>query len=431
MRFMLWVWLLPMTLVAQIPAGVLTEFSTSRGGGVHRLRVFGDYLYAAEGSSLMVYDTHSATYSLAFEKRFSGPITDMVLHKGALYITANHDGLTKWDIAIPIRPVMVGEYRPDDFQTSFHALQWSADTLYVSANSGVWLFTEQAGFGPMFEKRRVIVEQMEDHGRVIDSEILGGNCIAAVVGKEKGIGQGVHAFRISPEARLNFHHYADGEIVGLQRLGNSQRVLAFGGTSTTGESQLMAIDFSNAASPQMYWSDTVYGNHATVGAGIVKGDTLFVPIVGHLHRGCADSVGAIAFYDVHDPTQIRYLGQLALPAVPQHVAVQGSTLFVALGDKGIVSYDLRQWKAGGCCRVVSPRDAILGTGGYCQGADAFGDKLLDGQWRSRCFAATDSNAQDDCHQNLCPIGRGQSGAGCSEMGPMPPVGLQTAWRIVW
>jgi hypothetical protein len=375
MRFMLLLWLLPVIISAQIPAGVLTEFSTSRGGGVHRLIVSGEYLYAAEGSSLMVYDTHSPTYSLTFEKRFSGPITDMILHRGALYITANHDGLTKWDISIPIRPVMVGEYRPDDFHTSFHALQWSADTLFVAANSGVWLFTEQGGLGPMFDKRRQIVEQMEDHGRVIDTEILGGNCIAAIVGKEKGIGQGVHAFRISPEARLNFHHYAEGEIVGLQRFGNSQRVLAFGGRSATGESQLMAIDFSDASHPQLYWSDTVRGRHAAVEAGTVKGDTLFVPIVGSLRRGCADSVGAIAFYDVHDPAKIRYLGQLALPSVPLHVAVKGSTLFVALGDKGIASYDLKQWKAGGCVEL-STVGRNVGTGGYCQGADAFGDKLL-------------------------------------------------------
>ena len=86
--------LIPVMGNSQIPAGVLAEFSTSRGGGVHRLLANGDFLYAAEGSSLLVYDTHSPTYSIAYEKRFPGPITDLVLHKGALYIAANHDGLT-------------------------------------------------------------------------------------------------------------------------------------------------------------------------------------------------------------------------------------------------------------------------------------------------------------------------------------------------
>ncbi len=367
--------LIPVMGNSQIPAGVLAEFSTSRGGGVHRLLANGDFLYAAEGSSLLVYDTHSPTYSIAYEKRFPGPITDLVLHKGALYIAANHDGLTKWDISIPIRPMLVGEYRPDDFSTAFHDLHWSGDTLFVAGNNAVYLLKELTGIGPMFEKDKQIFEQMDGVGRVTHCEVVGGNCVAAIVGKEKGIGQGVHAFKIAPEARLNFHHYDAGEIVGLQRLGTTSRVLAFGGHASKGHSLLLGLDFADALHPQLYFSDTVWGTNATVGAGVVQGDTLFVPITGTLRRGCADSLGAIAIYDVKNSAQVRYLGQLALPAAPLHVAVSGRILFVAMGDKGIVSYDLKQWKSGGCF-ALSGKGRNAGTGGYCRGADVQGERLL-------------------------------------------------------
>ncbi|MEY3443477.1 MAG: hypothetical protein RLZZ519_1758 [Bacteroidota bacterium] len=374
-RIWLLVLLIPLVGNSQIPPGVLSEFSTSRGGGVHRLLANGDFLYAAEGSSLMVYDTHSPTYTLAYEKRFPGPITDMVLQNGALYIAANHDGLTKWDISIPIRPSLVGEYRPNDFLTAFHDLCWAGDTLFVAADAAVFLLQELTGIGPMFEKDKQIVAQMEGIGRVTHCEAFGGKCIAAIVGKEKGIGQGVHAFGIEPETRLNFHHYDAGEIAGIEKLGNTSRVLAFGGPGTNGISLLMGIDFADAKHPQLYFSDTVWGGNAAVAPGVVKGDTLFVPITGTLRRGCADSLGAIAFYDVKNPAQIRYLGQLALPAAPQHVAVSGRNLYVAMGDNGILSYDLKQLKSGGCFELP-PKGRNPGTGGYCRGADAQGERLL-------------------------------------------------------
>ncbi|HEX2900723.1 MAG TPA: hypothetical protein VHS96_13455 [Bacteroidia bacterium] len=375
LNILLTVLMLRLAVVPEIPTGVLMEYSTSRGGGVHRLLANGGFLDAAEGSSLMVYDTHSPSYSLAFEKRFAGPITDMALHKGFLYVTANHDGLTKWDIAIPIRPLLVGEYRPDDFFTAFHDLHWAGDTLFVAGSSAVWMLQEQAGFGPAFTKIGQVCEQMEGRGRVVAAKVLGANCAIAITGKEKGIGQGVHAFKVSPETRLNFQHYDAAEISGLLRLPGTQRVLAFGGKSATGESLLMAIDFQDALQPRMYWSDTVRGPLAAVGAGILQGDTLLVPLSGTLRRGCAGAKGAVALYDVHDPAQIRYLGQLVLPEAPQHLATGGRQLFVALGDAGIVGYDLRHWKAGGCT-ALAPNGRNPGSGGQCHGADALGDKLL-------------------------------------------------------
>ena len=52
----LWLFLLlPIALQAQTAPGILEAYSTSRGGGAHHVLVRGGFLFAAEGSSLVVY----------------------------------------------------------------------------------------------------------------------------------------------------------------------------------------------------------------------------------------------------------------------------------------------------------------------------------------------------------------------------------------
>lgn len=377
LRILGWFWWLPCWVQAQTLPGVLECYSTSRGGGVYRLVAKGDFLYAGEGSSLVVYDTRTPSYQRVYEKRFCSPITDLRIHSGQLYVTANHDGLSRWDISIPIKPGLTGEYRPADFSAAFHGLRFSRDTLFIAAASGVWMLRELTAIGPAFEKFGQFAEQAEGKGRVVGGEVLGNRYLAAIMGKEKGIGQGIHAYQIVPEARLNFQHYDASEVEELMYLPGTQRLLAFGGSSRAGDSHLLCLDVEHPMHPKLCWADTVLrkGSLATAGAGIVQGDTLLVPIMGHLRGGCGDAAGAVAVYSLRDTREPHYLGQVALPAAPYHLALVGRRLHVAFGDRSIVTYDFGKWQAGDCRTLPeigwSPR-----SGGFCLGADAQGDKLL-------------------------------------------------------
>jgi hypothetical protein len=378
---------------AQTVPGVLEFYSTSRGGGVHRLLAKGDFLFAGEGSSLVVYDMRTPTYQRVYERRFCSPVTDMRLHGGYLYVAANHDGLSKWDISIPIKPALASEFRPQDFFTAFQSMRFSGDTIFVAANSAVWMLRETTGIGPGFEKIGEIAEQLEGRGRTVCGEVMGPHYIAAITGKEKGIGQGMHAFEVAPGTRLNFQHYDAGEPEELLRLPGTNVVLAFGGAGVAGddrpmgaragdpssgmavESHLMGIDFTDASHPALAWADTVRGKGAAVRAGYLDGDTLWVPVSGTVPGGCAGAAAGIAVYRIEGNGRPQCLGEIPLPAAPLHVARSGNRLHVALGDDGIVSYDLRKWKPGDCNPLPELGRSPKGAG-YCRGGDATGDKLL-------------------------------------------------------
>jgi hypothetical protein len=375
---------LPLFFQAQTVPSVLEYYSTSRGGGVHRVVARGEFLYVAEGSSLVVYDTRTAPYPRVFEKRFCSPVTDLCFHKGFLYVLANHDGLSKWDVSIPIKPGLVGEYRPTDFFTAFESLRFSGDSLLVAATSAVWMMKEATGIGPAFEKIGQFAEQMEGRGRVVAGEVLGTHYIAAITGKEKGIGQGIHAFAIRPETRLNFHHYDAGETVGLLRIGMTHRVVVFGGRSRTGESHLMVLDFSDPSHPKWEWADTVRGDagsEVAVENGLLQGDTLWVPVAGRLGGICESAAGSVAVYRMNTEGRPDYVGQIVLPAAPRHIAVSGKKFHVALGDGGLVTYDLGKWKPGQCEPLPEVGHHQRGSG-YCRGADVAGDKLITANGKS-------------------------------------------------
>lgn len=362
--------------LAQVAPGVLACHSTSRGGGVHRVLAQGDFIFAAEGSSLVVYDTRTPSYQRVFEKRFGSPVTDMLLRRGHLYVTSNHDGLSKWDLSIPIKPLLVGEYRPEDFTHAFQSVAFSGDTLFVAASGAVVMLKELTGIGASFSRLGEFAVQPSGKGRVACGVPLGKNYIAAIVGREKGIGQGIHAYRISPEMRLNFHQYESGETEALMAVPGTQRIIAFGGKSAFGRSLVMGVDFRDPGHPEQFWVDSVggAGGTAAVQAGLLQGDTLLVPYGGSRENGCPGA-GGVVLYSLRTPGQLRCIGQIPLPQVPLHIALSGKRLHVAMGDHGIVSYDLGRWRPGNC-DFPSEVGRSQASGGYCHGADAFRDQLL-------------------------------------------------------
>ncbi len=374
----LWLLLLfPIALQAQTNPGVLEAYSTSRGGGVHHVLAKGGFLFAAEGSSLVVYDTREAVYQRSFERRFASPITDMVLHGGFLYIAANYDGLSKWDINIPIKPALVAEYKPTDFVTAIQSIDFKGDTVVLAASSSVLLLRERTGMVQGFDRVGRIAEQVEGYGRIGCGTVMGNYYAAAVVGKDRGVGQGIHTYRIEPEARLNFHHYDSAEPGKLLLLASAHRLLVFGGPTFATQSHLMGLNVADPAHPALYLCDTVRGARglASVQGGFLIGDTLLVPFAGKLGPDCEASNAGIAVYSIKDPAHLRLLGQIPLTHPALEVACAGNRLHVAAGAVGIVSYDWASRKLQGCIAPTAVARS-RSTGGFCTGADAMGDKLL-------------------------------------------------------
>jgi hypothetical protein len=380
-RLWLLLWM-PLALQAQTAPGVLEYYSTSRGGGVHHLLARGQYLFAAEGSSLVVYDTRDSIYQRSFERRFTSPITDMDLHGGYLYVAANHDGLSKWDISVPIKPALVGEYKPSDFETAIQSIDFMGDTIVLAANTCVLMLRDHTILDNYrsvlsFERIGRFAEQPEGHGRVGCGVVMGHHYAAAIVGKDKGVGQGIHTYQIAPEQRLNFHHYDSAEPGKLLLLESAHRLLVFGGPAFATQSHLMGLNVADPKHPALYFCDTIQGpwGQAAVQPGILRGDTLLVPFSGHFGTPCGVAQAGVAVFSTKDPAHLRLIAQVPLPHAPLHVACVGHRLHVAMGTEGIVTYDWSRLKPGPCMPLPE-MGRSRPNGGFCTGADAQRDKLL-------------------------------------------------------
>jgi hypothetical protein len=376
MRRLFWIMfgLLPLWGSTQTLPGLLEYYSTSRGGGVYRILAKGDFLFAAEGSSLVVYDTRTTQYHRVFEKRFRGPIADLRLHGGFLYVAACHDGLSKWDLYNPMRPAIVGEYACEDFVTTLQSIDFSGDTLFLAAGSHVLMLRPLTGIGAAFEKIGQFATQPEGYGRVVGGSLWGRHYVAAVAGREKGIGQGIHIYATGKDERLNFVHYDLADPDGFALNAAQKRVYVFGGEGQKA-SALLGINLADPQHPALFFSDTVGlgGTGGCVAAGCLRGDTLWVPVCGKRQNG--DSTTAIRVYDVSNPVSIKLLGEIPIQGFPNQICLAGGRLHVAMGTLGIRSYDAKAFKQGK--NVALPEiGRSVPTGGFCLGSDAMGDKLL-------------------------------------------------------
>ena len=75
-----------------------------------------DYLYAGNGATFAVYDVspgQTPPYTEVFRYRFRSKIDDLKIHDDDLYIAANNDGISRWDLTNPASPIHLYSYEPD------------------------------------------------------------------------------------------------------------------------------------------------------------------------------------------------------------------------------------------------------------------------------------------------------------------------------
>lgn len=373
-------------LSAQTHPGVLEQYATSRGGAAYLVVAQGGYLYVAEGSSLAVYDTKEPLYPRVFERRFGSPICDMRLHRGFLYVAAGADGLSKWDLRIPIRPSVVGEYKPPGFFTLALGLDFAADTVYLAAGDGTLILKESGGLTPGFEKLGVLGEQLEGRGRIVAGLHFGKYYAAVIAGKERGIGQGIHTYHVDPPQRLNFHHYDSAEPGRLLLLAEAKRLLVCGGPAFAEQSHLMGLNVADARHPALYRCDTVWGpwGQACVGPGTVEGHLLLLPVRGWVHQGCDSLLSRVLVYDIADPAYMKVVGQVMLPGSVHHLALDGHRLHCALGEEGVLTLDWAAFHPGKGCQYLPELGRSRPNGGFCIAADMLGDRMLVAEGVAGC-----------------------------------------------
>lgn len=367
---MLW----PAILGAQTNPGILALYSTSRGGGASIVLAQNSFIYTAEGSSLVVYDTREPIYRRQFEKRFNGPVTDLKIKDGFLYVANGHEGLSKWDLANPMRPTIVGKYELNDFETAFWEISFHNDSLLIAADNAVWILEERSGLGPSFEKVGTFASQIAQTGHIIAGASVGNYYLAAISGKQKGIGQGIHIFDIRTGERLNFFHYEGGIPSGLCYEAGQNFAWLFGGPALGPEAHCIALSLEDVKHPEMLACDTITRNRygvAGVGKGMLLENALWLPCIGSL-------LGSQSPYFLLERSkglsENNVKTQLfTMPAAPTSLTSSSGQIHVACGAAGIHSYSKTSRVDGDSLGEIGQSRP---NGGNCLGADAHEEMLL-------------------------------------------------------
>ena len=364
----------PFSMNGQTKVGVLDLFSTSRGGAVTAVLGQKAFLYVAEGSSLVVYDTREPIYRRAFEHRFKGAVTDLKIKNGFLYLANGHEGLTKWDLGNPLKPLLVGAFELNDFETAFWSISFHNDSILVAADQAVWILEERNSISKSFEKVGEFGQQHQN-AHIVAGTSVGSFYLAAVIGKEKGSGQGIHIFDISTGTRLNFVHYSDGIPAAIFQGQMPQTVWVFGGAQQGAEAHCFSISIEDPKQPKMLVCDTILsanGKNSRVGTGIQDDQWLWMPCSGSWGNAATPYFLLLKNTELSaQPSQMR---QFPIAAAPLWLCKSEDRLHVACGAAGLRSFQVMLQD--GMPERLSEIGQSRLNGGFCLGADAFENQLL-------------------------------------------------------
>ena len=354
----------------------LTFISATTGAACQEVENYGDYLITGNGTTLAIYDvspSQTVPFNQIYQYRYRSRINDLQIRDHLLYVAANHDGVSKWDISQPENPVLLAEYIPDNTEEVAYDISFFGDSLFIAAGKKVVILNDSEN---QFLK---IGEFHEFTGNGI---ICGGAVKDDLYAFVLGLGwrnDGVYLYDARTLNQISSfpQTFADPEDVIFGK--STQLLHVLGGTQSTTNpfspsGYFYSLDISDPSSPQIVFADTIKGITglaiASAMNGINENDTLYVATQAGLKPGdIFPNQTYVHVYDATDAENIRLL--YYLPAGLWHfdVAKSGNRLFIASEWYGIKTLDISD--------LANPID--LGntlTGGWNTDADAFGDLLI-------------------------------------------------------
>ena len=128
----------------------LRFLSATTGAGCYRVEYYNNFLFAGTGTTLRVYDASgNPPFQMLYEYRFRSIILDLKIKNNFLYVAANHDGISKWDITSPSTPTKLYNYVPDSLNEAAYHISFYGDTIFVAYFKKVGVFYDN---GNSFQK---------------------------------------------------------------------------------------------------------------------------------------------------------------------------------------------------------------------------------------------------------------------------------------
>ncbi|MCX6234261.1 MAG: T9SS type A sorting domain-containing protein [Bacteroidetes bacterium] len=347
----------------------LRFISGTTGAACQAVKYHNGYLYAGTGSTLRVYDaTTPVPFEMTFEYRYKSVIMDILVNDDFLYVAANYDGMTKWDLNEPSAPSKVYDILCDDGGLPMLDVSISGDTIFLTRFKKMSAYID---YGESFSK-------LGDFGfvsgtaRLYGADIKNGICaysVADVLSTQNG----VYLYRTSDFSFLSrfVQSYCWPENVIWGK--NNDVLHVMGGTNTV-NGYFYSLDISNISSPQMIFSDTILGmpfGFATANPLNAENinDTIYVATTAGLKPGGPLDTTYIHVYDATDPANIRFINYLPAGLWHFDLAVHYPYYYVASEWYGIKTVDYSNF-----FHPIDNGNTL--TGGWNTGSDKYGNYLV-------------------------------------------------------
>jgi hypothetical protein len=100
----------------------LQYISSTTGAACYSVAFNNGFLYAGAGNTLIAYNTSTGNppYQQLSEHRLGSNITLIKIKGNKLFVSANHAGISMWDISIPSAPSFIDDYLPDSLNEAVY-----------------------------------------------------------------------------------------------------------------------------------------------------------------------------------------------------------------------------------------------------------------------------------------------------------------------
>ncbi len=356
--------------------------SATTGAGCYEVCVYGNYLFAGAGNTLMVFDASTGTPPMnkLFEHRFTSHIDNIEINGSKMFVAANHAGLSMWNITNPASPVLLDEYIPDSLNEAAYNIAFFGDTVFLAYKSKMAIFKDN---GNSISLLGCFAYQTGVNTRVRGCAVKG-NLLAFTVAYGTNPQTGVYIYNASTVSKLSFYqqNYCDPEEVEFGK--NTNLLHVAGGTESLASFGLDAkglfysLDISNPALPLEVFRDTIPGIPGLAIAmpmNIVnKNDTIFVATEAALDANFqgGDTVsGQIYVYDAVNQSNVHLINSLNAGLWHFDMDIKGDNMFVASEWYGVKTVEISD-----LLNEVNKGNTL--TGGWNLGSDKFGDRMIVG-----------------------------------------------------
>lgn len=145
MRKVFLIYLFNVAFVFSNAQNTLQFLSATTGAACYAIEYYNGYVLTGTGSTLRSYYVglgSTVPYDTVFEYRYTSEIIRLIVDDQYLYVAANYDGMTKWDISNPAMPVKVFDILPDSTDMATQGIAIKGDTIFLAQQTKVSVYKD-------------------------------------------------------------------------------------------------------------------------------------------------------------------------------------------------------------------------------------------------------------------------------------------------